>query len=952
MAKELNFPIVGIGASAGGLDALKIFFDNLNPDTGMAFVVVQHHDPKYKSLLSQILQNHTKLPLTAVSKDEIPKPNNVYIAISDSDLILDVNTLKLVTSPKKIAQRKPIDLFFNSLANVLSNNAIAIILSGNGSDGSVGLENINKQGGTIFVQDPGTAKYSGMPESAVNTGLADFILSPDKIAIKLNEYLINSTSHYSNNQKNIIINDAKLLQILQVVKDTINIDFLVYKPSTIVRRISKRISLTKSKSVDEYIHKLKKSPEEVISLYSDFLIGVTTFFRDKNVFRFIEKECIPFVVNNCMHKQIIRVWVCGCSTGEEAYSYAILFKEFLTKENLQLKVMIFASDLSKQAIAFSRKGIYNKSISETVSTDRLSKYFLFKDNHYKVRKEIRDMVVFSHHNVINDPPFSKIDLISCRNLLIYIKSKLQNKLLQKFSFSLSNEGILVLGLSESIGVQGLLFSPIEEKLKIYKKNSNLSTKINPVYDFFTEKQNAFTGQLLSNNSIMKKTNISDITQKILLDQYAPPSVIIDKNNNALYFSGDTGIYLEPPNGLAKFNILEMARKGLKLPLQQAIEDSRKSNKEVYTKDIDVILSDTLKKTNLKVRPLLTKEYDPGTLIIIFEPSEKINPINQIATKALSEKEEIKFKLLEKELELTNQHLQIAINELENTREDFKYSTEELQSSNEELETSREELQAVNEELITVNAELTEKIDQMYQSNDDLTNLLRCIELATLYLDKDLLIKRFTPAVTKIFNIISTDIDRPLTQLTSNLKYNTLVTDVTQVLKTLSVKSLEVNALDGTWYFMRIIPYRTAENSIEGVLITLIDITKQKQAEFQINTAEALLKTITTNLSVVTYTAKLHPDFMFENMSHNIEKLTGFPVDKFIHNNSFFINRILLEDKAKFLEMVNDIPNEKVKHLKFSWKTKGNILKEVIIYSKYILPDDNKLAYCVGFLKEV
>jgi two-component system CheB/CheR fusion protein len=952
MAKDINFPIVGIGASAGGLDALKIFFNNLKPDTGMAFVIVQHHDPKFKSLLSQILKNHTKLPVTAVSKEVIPKPNNIYLAISESDLVLDVNTLKLLPSPKRIAQRKPIDLFFNSLADSLSNNAIAVILSGNGSDGSAGLANINKQGGSIFVQDPSTAKFSGMPESAINTGFADFILSPVKIATKLNKFFVNTIKQHSNNHQNIVINDAKLLQILQVVKDTTFIDFLDYKPSTIVRRISKRVLLTKSKSIDEYIHKLKKSPDEVNRLYNDFLIGVTTFFRDKNVFNFIEKNCIPFVVNNCIDKQIIRVWVCGCSTGEEAYSYAILFKEYLTKANLQLKVMIFASDLSKHAIAFSRKGIYSKSISETISSDRLSKYFLFKDNHYKVRKEIRDMVIFSHHNVISDPPFSKIDLISCRNLLIYIKSKLQNKLLQKFSFSLCNEGILVLGLSESIGVQGLLFSPMEEKLKIYKKNINILTKINPVYDFFNERQHTLTGNLLSNNSSMKKSNISDITKKILLDQYAPPSVIIDKNNDALYFSGDTGIYLEPPAGVAKFNILEMARKGLKVPLQQAIDESRKSNKEVYTKDIDVILVDSLKKTNLKVRPLLTKEYDPGMLIIIFEPSENISHTNQLVSKTLSKKEEIKFKLLEKELELTNQHLQIAINEIENTREEFKYSTEELQSSNEELETSREELQAVNEEFITVNAELTEKIDQMYQSNDDLTNLLRCIELATLYLDKDLLIKRFTPAVTKIFNIISTDIDRPLTQLTSNLKYTTLVDDVTQVLKTLSVKSLEVNALDGTWYFMRIIPYRTAENSIEGVLITLIDITKQKQAEFQINMAEALLNTINKNLSVVTYTAKLQPEFIFENLSLNIEKLLGFPADKFIHNNSFFMNRMLLEDKAKFLQMVNDLPTGKGKHLKFSWKTKGNILKELIIYSNCILSDDSKLPYCIGFLKEV
>lgn len=951
MLKELNFPIVGIGASAGGLDALKLFFNSLNPDTGMAYVIIQHHDPKYKSLLSQILQHYTKLPVISVSEDLIPQPNYVYIAIADSDLVLVANTLKLVTSPHTIAKRKPIDLFFNSLANALLNNAVAVILSGNGTDGSAGLANINKQGGTIFVQAPETAKYTGMPESAVNTGVADFILPPDKIATTLNEFFIDSVNLHSHKHPNIVINDAAFLQILQIIKDTLSIDFLDYKPRTILRRISKRILLSRSKSIDEYICKLRKSPEEVIRLHNDFLIGVTCFFRDNNLFEYIEKKCIPFVVNNCLSKQVIRVWVCGCSSGEEAYSYAILFKEYLTAKNMLTKVIIFASDLSKQAIAFSRKGIYTKSISDSVSPVRLSKYFLFKDNHYKVRKEIRDMVVFSHHNVINDPPFSKIDLISCRNLLIYIKSEQQNKLMQKFSFSLTNEGILILGLSESIGLSGLLFSPIEEKLRVYKKKSNFSTKINPVYDFFIEKQSTSTSNLLHNNNIMKKTNISDITQKILLDQYAPPSVIIDKNNDALYFSGNTGFYLEPPKGLAKFNILEMARNGLKIPLQQAIEESRKTNKEIHTVEIEVIQGDSINLTKLKVRPLLTKEYEPGTLIVIFEPSEQLNQKNQHTTKTLTEKEDIKFKLLEKELELTNQHLQIAINELENAREDFKYSSEELQSSNEELETSREELQAVNEELITVNAELTEKIDQMYQSNDDLNNLLRCIELATLYLDKNLSIKRFTPAVTKIFNIISTDIDRPLTQLTSNLKYNNLVNDVTHVLKTLSVKSFEVSALDGTWYVMRIIPYRTAENNIEGVLITLIDISKQKQAEFQKKLAEETLKTIHNNLTVVTYTAKLLPEFIFENLSHNVEKLTGFRAEKFIHTSSFFINRILLEDRPKFLQMVDSMPNKKEGHLKFSWKTKGNILKEVILYCKYISLNDSNLVDCVGFLQE-
>lgn len=952
MANHANFCIVGIGASAGGLEALRLFFENLSLDTGMAFVVMQHRDAKKISLLMQLITSFTKIPVEEVRNDLPLKANHIYIALPNKDLIFNKYKIKLKDFSNNTIPRKPIDAFFTSLSNTFKHNAIGVILSGNGADGTKGLQQINKNGGTIFVQDPVTASYSGMPESAINASVADFILSPKEIAAKLNIYLKNTFNQLNPLKTNNLIDDEKLNQILKIIKVNTGFDFFDYKSSTIIRRIYKRITLLKCNNVEEYIVKLLKNTDEVINLYNEFLIGVTNFFRDQNVYAYFEKKCIPSIVKNCSSKNSIRIWVCGCSTGEEAYSLAILFKEYLSKEKCSFKVLIFASDLNKNAITFSRKGIYPISIADSISTKRLSQYFILKNNQYHVRKEIRDMIVFSHHNALTDPPFSKIDLISCRNLLIYLNSTLQQKLIQKFTFSLVDNGILLLGLSESVGLQVDSFSPINEKLKVFKKNAGSIIKPIQIYQLLNNNQQLTSKPVASNNHNMNKSSITNITQKILLDNYAPPSVIINLNNDALFFSGNTGLYLEPPIGIAKFNIIDMARKGLKIPLQQTIEKVRKSKKEIVVPKVEIILDDSLKLINLKVKPLINKDYEPGSLLVIFEPYKEFTDNLSNTSNPFSEKDKIKFNLLQSELELTSQHLQIAISELETAKEDFKFSSEELQSSNEELETSREELQAVNEELITVNAELTEKIEQMVQSNDDLTNLLRCIELATLYLDKDLLIKRFTPAITKIFQLIPSDIDRPLTHLTSNLYYTNLVDDVHYVLKTLHIKSIEVNAKDGTWYLMRIIPYRTAENSIEGVLITFIDITNQKNAELQAAISIEQLTTISSSLPIITFTAKLSPLFSFDAISHNIEIITGFPSLKFTDKPSFFINRIHADQQKKVETFLNNLTILKKRHIQFQWKCADNSLKKFIIYKKIISSNSDKNILVVGYLQEI
>ena len=730
------------------------------------------------------------------------------------------------------------------------------------------------------------------------------------------------------------------------------------KTNTIVRRIAKRTALNNINSVEEYIYFLQKNPDEVVKLYKDFLIGVTSFFRDPEVFKVLENKAIPLLLQNCIQKQELRVWVCGCSTGEEAYSLAILFREALRKNLQYIKVMIFASDIDKDAIEFARIGNYSENIAANITPERLSQFFIKNENGFQLKKEIREMVVFAHHNVIKDPPISKMDLITCRNLLIYINSDLQKKIIPLFHYSLNNDGILMLGPSESIGEYGDLFSVFDANVKIFKKKNINTRKTNHIYELPTIERISNSIGLVQTPVLQKRLNVSGITEKILLDQYAPPSVIIDKNNDAIYFSGNTGLYLEPPTGSARFNILDMAKKGLKSVLEDAIKRARKTNTEVEEIGIDVMVNNFFKTINLRVKPLFSKDYDLGTYMIIFEPDESSKKLTE-QKNAKDKKRKLNTDELEKELKITREHLQTAIKELEtsnedlqSTNEEYQSSNEELQSTNEELETSREELQSVNEELITVNSELTNKIDQLSSANNDLNNLLRSIEVATLFLDRDLKIKRFTPAATKIFNIIPTDIDRPLTQLSTNLHYKDLADDIKYALKTLAVKTIEVNAKDGTWYNMRIIPYRTSENVIEGVLVTLVDISPQKNVEQKLKKTNEHLNLIMQNLPAIPYTCTAEPDFNIDFVGKSCENVTGFLPEQFIEKIAFFTNRIHPKDKKKMMDSFTQIYKKGSLDLPFRWKCSDGKYKRFINYIRYAAKENGRPSYIVGVWQQI
>ena len=955
--KANTFLMAGIGASAGGLEALKVFFDHTPIDSGIAFIIIQHLDPLHKSLLSELIGGHTEMKVSEIENNTIVNPNNVYVIPPNKDLTIKNGCLHL-TKPKELRNvRRTIDSFFTSLATDQKENAIGIVLSGTGTEGTLGLEAIKAAGGYTIIQEPETAQFDGMPLNAIMAKVGDIILPPEKMpAFILNHFAKEKRIQNNHKQESTSPSKEELHEIIQIIRNQTGYDFSNYKTNTIVRRILKRLTLNRTDTIRAYIKLLHNNTNETDKLYKDFFIGVTSFFRDKQVFNCIEKKTIPHLLQNCIDKKELRVWVCGCSTGEEAYSLAILLREALEKNKQFIKVIIFASDIDKQAIEFARNGVYSEAAIANLSSARVSRDFTRRESGYQLKKEIREMVVFAHHNLIKDPPFSKIDMITCRNLLIYLNSDLQKKIIPLFHYSLNKDGILILGTSESIGDYNDYFSVFDAKTKIFKKNQDLPPrKTNSAFALpFT---NLSPVPSISNmpHEIKQKINIAGLTEKILLNQYAPPTVMVDKYNNAIYFSGNTGLYFEPSKGEASLNILEMAKFGLKAILDSAIHEARSKRTEITVKNVDVNINDHFRTINLIIKPILTKDIDLGALIIIFESIEK--PLPEKKGRKVSAKT-INTRELENELRITREHLQTAINELETSNidlqtsnEEYQSSNEELQSSNEELETSREELQSVNEELITVNSELSEKIEQLSEANDDLTNLLSSIEVATIFLDRDLKIKRFTPTATKLFNLIPSDIDRPMTHLTSNIVYETFADDIKHVLRTLMVRTADIITTDSTWYHMRILPYRTSENVIEGVLVTFVDITEQKLVEENLKKTNEHLNLVIENLPVVPFSCTMDPELHFSFIGKGCENLTGFLPEQFIHKSSFWTNRVHPDDKKKIMTAFSALRKKGKMEINFRWKCSNGKYKTFTNFMKYAAAEDKRPAYIVGIWQE-
>ncbi len=846
--------IVGIGGSAGALEALGQFFPNLPPNSGLGFVVVTHLDPTHKGIMPELIQRMTPMKVFQAGDNMKVEADTVYVIPPNKDLAIMNGVLQLMEPSAPRGLRLPIDFFFRHLADDQKERSIGIILSGMGSDGSLGLRSIKEQMGMAMVQDPQTAKYDSMPRSALETGLTDFLAPADALP----EQLIRYAGHFLKIGGPRQAIEPKSLSALQkimiLVRGKTGNDFSLYKDNSILRRINRRMSIHQISDLSQYVVYLQKNSQEIGLLFKEMLIGVTNFFRDPEAFEHLkEKAVIPLLLGK-EEGSVLRVWDPACSTGEEAYSLAILIRECLDQRPLaNVKVQIYGTDIDPEAISFARRGRYLTNIAADVSEFRLQRFFIKEGTHFRVSQEIRDMVVFAPQNLLSDPPFTKLDLLSCRNLLIYFNSAAQKKILPIFYYALLRGGMLFLGPSETISGYNDLFSPVDSRWKIYRRRESLSaTMALPEFPVRVISREMTKVQKQEKRPSNVPLSLSEILQAFIVSHLAPPVIVTNENGDLLFSTQRVGRYLEPPVGRASLNVFDMAREGLRLELSVAVRKALTQETEIRVRDIVIKTNGDRVKINLTVKPLPIPQAPSGLLIIVFEEVPYKFPKKR--TKSQLEKDaegDSRVSELQGELRNTKESLQTAIEEMETSQEELKATNEELQStneelqsaneelqsSNEELNTSKEEMQSLNEELMTLNAELQMKNDEFLMANNDLRNLLNSTQIPTIFLDNNLNIKRFTQQATMIFKLIPTDTGRPITDIVSRLQYGTLAQDVRTVLDSLVLEEKQVRTNDGRWYTMRIMPSRTQENIVEGVVIIFTDITEIKQMKESVKRAK-------------------------------------------------------------------------------------------------------------------
>lgn len=860
-----TFPIVGIGASAGGLEAFEHFFTACPVDTGMAFVLVPHLDPSHASLLTEILQRNTAMPvLEAIDQVDV-KPNCIYIIPPNRDMEIFHGKLQLSLPEEPRGQRMPIDEFLRSLADDQQDNAIGIILSGTGSDGTLGLRAIYGAGGITLVQEATSAQYDGMPTSAIQSGHVSQVLLADKMPAVLMGLQRSHVKHSeSDSKKNVISGISSILMQLRRITGN---DFSLYKKSTIGRRIERRMSQHEITDTEIYARYIKTHPEEAHILFKEMLINVTSFFRDREAFTVLEKEILPQLFKDKPDGYNFRIWIAGCSTGEEAYSIAILLHELLDENRQSFTIQIFSTDLDDDAIAIARAGIYSANICQDITQERLRHYFTKVDAGYQVNKNIREMVVFAVQNVVKDPPFTKLDLLSCRNLMIYLEGELQSRLMSTFHYALKPKGILFLSPSESIGSHVELFTPLDRKWKFYTAKHS----INPSSFTMTNLINltASHGEKPPVKEDMKQSNnisLAELSRRVLVQCFAPASVITDLTGNILYVHGETGKYLRPAPGQASLNIMEMAREGLEMELRAAIYTAANEEKSTINREMQVKTNGEFTTVSLSVRPLPNSLGDKQNMLLVSFmdiASEVSKPRRKRTTKTV---ELERIDELERDLMYLKENHQVIIEEqqasneeLKSTNEELQSTNEEMQSTNEELETSKEELQSVNEELITVNAELQTKIEMLDTMQNDMKNLLDNINIGIIFLDKHLNIRSFTREVVHIYRLVPSDIGRPLNdiKLVSDVGGDDLIQSAQKVLASLIPHDRELQIGTSAWMMVRIQPYRTLDNFIDGVVFTFTDITARVQAEKEsVRLANSIVNTVREPLLVLDAALKI------------------------------------------------------------------------------------------------
>lgn len=836
-----SFPVVGIGASAGGLEALTALLKVLANDLGMAYVIVTHLDPHRESAFSQILERHTQMPVRQIEQDIPIEANHVYVIPPNCNLTITDSRLHISDLNRPRITNATIDLFFRSLAESQGSNAIGVVLSGTGSDGTVGLTAIKGEGGITFAQDTQSAKYDSMPASAVAAGCVDFVLAPEEIArelaqIRRHPYVAGALLEAVEEQGN----DANMAQIFRLLRRATKVDFSEYKPPTIGRRIHRRMVVHKIDQLSEYVSLLQRDRNEINALYQDLLINVTSFFRNPEAFEALKHVVYPALLQaRGSSSAPIRIWVPGCSTGEEAYSHAISLVEFLGEERTEVPIQVYGTDLSEESIRRARAAYFKESIEADVEPLRLRRFFHRSDGGFQISKTIRDMCIFSIQNIFSDPPFSRMDLMSCRNVMIYLSQALQKRVIPIFHYALNPTGFLMLGNTEGLlGAGSELFEMVEKKQKIYRKKL-VATPVTFGFSIAPPAQETDAVEipaapLKQPDTVRGPIEIQREADRLLLTRYAPAAVVVNDHLEILQSRGRTGPFLELAPGKASLSLLKMARPGLLFELQNAVEEARKAGAEAERRGVRVETEFGLRETTVRVIPFRTPMQEQNSFLIVFEPEvqeaeRSPQPLAAPPADGQSSEKDRQVAQLKQELNATKEYLQSIIEtqeatneELQSANEEIQSGNEELQSTNEELQTSKEELESANEELHTVNEEMQHRNDLLSQLNNDLTNLLNSINLAMVMVGADLSVRRFTPQATTMLGLMASDLGRPIPRLKLKIDAARLEGMMLEVIHEVQPRQAQVQDQEGKWLVLRITPYRTLDNRIEGVVLTILD----------------------------------------------------------------------------------------------------------------------------------
>ena len=838
----IDFPVVAIGASAGGLDPIVAFLTQVPPDSGIAYVVIQHLDPTHKAMLPELLQRTTSIPVFEIAHHMPVRPGQIYVIPPNADLGLAKGRFQLSAPQQARGHRLPIDTFFEVLATQVGEQAVGVIFSGMGSDGTRGMQAIKQAGGLTLAQYPDTAKFDMMPQSAISAEVVDLIDYPEKMPGKIISYLFRSS--FLNLPGDALESRNSVQEIVGLLTQHTGNSFTDYKVNTVLRRIERRMSLFQMISMEEYVRYLHDNPAEIDLLFKELLIGVTSFFRDQKVWEYLKSTALPQLLAANPDGRAFKAWIPACSTGEEAYSLAMVFHEVVEHVNPPSKytLQIFATDLSGDAIDRARQGRFSKNISSDVSTERMERFFFADKNEFLIKKEIRNMIIFAQQNIISDPPFTKLDILCCRNLLIYLNAKLQQRLIPLFHYALNRDGVLLLGSADTPGHFSDLFVPLTTSTRLYRRLDNLARQRLPTY--FPTKVSATHPPIPSDTREVSMTGkIQSHVEQLLLQKYSPAAALLNQDGDILYINGRTGAFLEPAAGKANWNIHAMARDGLRYELPGLIKQALQSEEMVRMRGL--VVKDHAGQSlgvDMTAEALSQPESLRGMVFITFS-SVPLVPESRRGRSPNPKVLELEQQLAQarNEIQAVRDEMQTSREELKSANEELQSTNEELQSTNEELTTSKEEMQSLNEELYTVNAELQSKVDDLSLVNSDMKNLLNSTDIATIFLDSALRIRRFTAPATQIYKLIQTDLRRPLSDIVNDLDYPGLEADAQEVIRSLVFSERQVPTKTGRWYNVRIMPYRTVENVIDGVVVTFINITESKLLEAQLRQIQSGVK---------------------------------------------------------------------------------------------------------------